>query len=227
MVDKRGIARRQILKTAASLASLPAAARADDLVPLSMLRPGTPMRPYGEPSGHEAPVKRILTPAYPEISPPTGSSRTPLHQLEGIITPSGLHYERHHNGVPDIDPAEHRLLLHGLVNRPLEFSMEALSRYPRVSRIAKVEVSSDGGRNWTEAELPGPVLPQCLARFRLAWNWDGAPALLQSRATDEDGHVQPTRAEWVARFAPGQGYHYNAIQSWQVADDGTVYNVHA
>lgn len=367
------------------------------------------MRPYGTPSPREADVKRILTPAYPDLMPGIGSSRTPLHLLDGIITPSGLHYERHHDGVPEIDPATHRLLVHGLVRRPLEFSIAALMRYPRVSRfaflecagnsggnaapeppqtsagaihgllscsewtgvplkyvldeagistdagwllaeggdasnmsrsipleaayrhgvlalfqngeklrpeqgyplrllmpgwegnlnvkwlhrlklmrspaytreetskytelqrdgvarafdlimpaksvilspsvgmtlpekglyeisgiawsgygrIAKVEVTTDSGQNWRPVELSSPALPQCLTRFRLDWDWDGEPALLQSRAVDEYGNGQPTRAAWMAQFAPGQGYHYNAIQSWQIMSNGTVKNVYA
>src|ERR1700748_3331191 len=147
MGNKRRIARREILKTGAGLSAMPIVARADDLIPLTMLKPGTPMRLYGVPAEHEAPVKRILTPAYPEISPPTGSSRTPLHLLDGIITPSGLHYERHHNGVPNIDPTDHKLLIHGLVTRPLEFSMDALLRYPRISRIIFLECAGNSGAN--------------------------------------------------------------------------------
>jgi hypothetical protein len=58
----------------------------------------------------------------------------PLHQLQGTITPNGLHFERHHSGVPDIDPAQPELLIHGLVRRPLKFSVAALLRYPTVSR---------------------------------------------------------------------------------------------
>lgn len=408
--SKDAVPRRAVLKAgaAAGLAALSAKAHADDLVPSAMREPGSPMSTYGAPSPHEADVKRILTPAYPDISPGTGSSRTPLHLLDGIVTPSGLHYERHHDGVPDIDPAAHRLLIHGLVRRPIEFSVAALARYPRVSRlvflecagnsggntqpeppqtsagaihgllscsewtgvplryvldeagvdsdarwllaeggdasnlgrsipldaayrhailalfqngerlrpeqgyplrllmpgfegnlnvkwlhriklaksplftreetskytelqrdgiarefdlvmpaksvvlspsvgmivpgkgfyeisgiawsgygrIAKVEVTTDGGRTWAAAELADPILPQCLTRFRLDWNWDGKPALLESRAIDEFGNGQPTRAAWMAPFAPGQAYHYNAVQSWQVASDGTVKNVY-
>ena len=64
--------------------------------------------------------------------------------------------------------------------------------------IARVEVSTDGGETWTDAELQGPVLPIALTRFRLPWTWDGNPARLQSRATDDTGYVQPTIAELVA-----------------------------
>ena len=399
--------RRDILKTATALSALPLAAQAKNLIPKATTTPGAPMSGYGQPSHFEGKVKRILTPAYPDISPGTGSSRTPLHLLDGIITPSGLHYERHHNGVPDIDPAKHRLLIHGLVQHPLEFSIDALLRYPRTSRIAflecagnsgpniaatppqtsagaihgllscsewtgvplkylldeagidpsahwlvaeggdasslerslpleaayehailalfqngerlrpeqgyplrllmpgwegnlnvkwlqriklgtepvqareetskytqlqkdgiarqfdfimsvksvilrpsvgmhlpqpgfyeiagiawsghgrieKVEVTTDG-QNWTLAELRTPILPQCLVQFRLAWEWDGKAALLKSRATDEAGNTQPTRVEWIKQFSPGQGYHQNSIQGWQVEAGGSVKNTY-
>ena len=379
---------------------------ADEYIEPSMTAPGRAFTPYGMPSPHEN-VKRLL--GRPGISPGTGSSRSPLENLDGMITPSGLHYERHHNGVPDIDPKAHALLIHGLVRTPLKFTMEALQRYPRVSRIcfvecggnsggnagpqppqlsaggihglvscsewtgvalgmildeaglhpegkwilaegadaaslsrsiplreareqgilalyqngeklrpeqgypvrllmpgwegnlnvkwlhrikvtdaptmtrdetskytqslrdgkarqfnfimpvksvitrpcgtmtmngpgyyeisgiawsghgkiARVEISFDGGRTWSDAELPGPVLPQALTRFRLPWQWDGKPAVLQSRSTDEAGHVQPTRAAWKEPFAPGQFYQYNAIQRWQVDADNTVRNIYA
>ena len=86
---------------------------------------GVHMRPYGHRSPYEKPVRiiRELT-----ASKGTGSSRTPLQDLYGIITPSALHYERHHAGVPDIDPAQHSLLIHGLVENPLVFSMDTLTR---------------------------------------------------------------------------------------------------
>src|SRR3984957_10133754 len=104
------------------------------------------------PSPHEADVKRLLRP--PGICPGPGGSDTPLEQLEGIITPSGLHYERHHNGIPDIDPATHRLLIHGLVKNPLEFSMDSLMRYPRISAMHFMECGGNSGGN------SGPTPPQ-------------------------------------------------------------------
>ncbi|HWY61334.1 MAG TPA: sulfite dehydrogenase [Rhizomicrobium sp.] len=379
---------------------------ADDYITPAMRTPGRPFTAYGMPASYEAGVKRIVTP--PGISPGTGVSRTPLEMLEGIITPSGLHYERHHNGVPDIDPAAHRLAIHGLVKTPLEFSMDALMRYPRISRmhfmecggnsgansgptpsqqtaggihgllscsewtgvalgplldeagvmptgtwllaesgdaaglsrsvplaeahaqgilalfqngerlrpeqgypvrllmpgwegnlnikwlhrlkvttgpmmtkdetskytqlqadgrarqfnflmpvksvitrpsggmtmqgagyyeisgvawsghgaIAKVEVSRDSGATWVAAEMPGPVLPKCLTRFRLPWDWDGKTTVLMSRATDDAGNVQPVRSVWIAQFKPGQGYQNNSIQSWQVGADNSVKNTY-
>lgn len=402
--------RRKFLKTAIAgsagvAATLPA--RADEYITPAMTTPGRPFSGYGMPSPHEAGVKRITRP--PGISPGTGASDSPLEHLEGIITPNGLHYERHHNGVPDIDPATHKLLIHGLVNKPLEFSVDALLRYPRHSaihflecggnsgalggpqpiqasvgtihgllscaewtgvklgmlldeagvqpegkwilaesgdaaslsrsiplaeaheqgilalyqngerirpeqgypvrllmpgwegnlnikwlhrikvtdgptmtkdetskytqslkdgkarqfnfiqpvksvitrpsggmtmngpgyyeisglawsghgKITKVEVSMDKGATWVEAEMPGPVLPKCLTRFRLPWEWNGQPVVLQSRSTDEAGNVQPNREQWKAPYSVAQFYQCNIIQCWQVGADNTVKNVYA
>jgi sulfane dehydrogenase subunit SoxC len=91
-------------------------------------------------------------------------------------------------------------------------------------RIARVDVSTDGGTNWKEARLQQPILTKCLTRFRLSWNWDGTPSLLQSRAVDETGYVQPTRAQLVHVRGLYSSYHCNAIQTWQVAQDGAVTN---
>jgi sulfane dehydrogenase subunit SoxC len=402
--------RRELLKaglTGAGLAAASTIAQAQDYITPAMTTPGRPFSGYGMPAPYEAGVKRLV--GTPGISPGTGSSRTPLEMLEGIITPSGLHYERHHNGIPDIDPATHRLLIHGLVERPLEFSLDALMRYPRTSQIhflecggnsgansgpnpaqltaggihgllscsewtgvalgplldeaglkpegkwviaesgdaanisrsiplaeahahgllvmfqngerirpeqgypvrllmpgwegnlnikwlhrlkvttmpgmtkdetskytqlqtdgkarqfnfimpvksvitrpsggmtmqgagyyeisgvawsghgaiTRLEVSLDGGKSWTDAEMPGPVLPRALTRFRLPWEWDGNPTTIMSRATDDAGNVQPTHAEWMKQFTPVQGYQNNGIQCWQIGADNSVKNTYA
>lgn len=92
-------------------------------------------------------------------------------------------------------------------------------------RIRRVDVSADGGRNWRTARLETPVLPKALTRFNLAWTWEGAPALLQSRAIDETGYVQPTLAQLRAVRGTRSIYHNNAIQTWEVAPGGEVSNV--
>lgn len=369
--------------------------------------PGTGMSESGPPSRHESHVKRVNVGSRPGTTG-AGSSRTPLEHLDGIITPSRLHFERHHSGIPDIDPDRHRLVIHGLVDRPLKFSVEALSRYPTVSRIQflecsgnsgamfapepvqgpaseihglvsgsewggvplsallddvgirpearwviadgadaammsrsvpldkilddaivalyqngerlrpsngyplrlflpgwegnmcvkwlrtlkltdrpamtkdetskysdlrhdgiaelftfpmgvkslitspspglslgaagvyqvsgiawsgggrirRVEVSADGGRSWADAALDEHVLPKCLTRFRSPWRWNGGPAVLMSRAIDESGSVQPTRAAVLEGKASNAFYHFNGIQAWQVGADGEVRNVY-
>jgi sulfane dehydrogenase subunit SoxC len=412
------IDRRTFLARGAGIAGAAAAgmtattARAADDAPLAILKwmqaPGAPFRGYGMPSRFEEPVKRTFPRPYGDLAPGTGPSFTPHEALEGTITPSGLHFERHHNGVPDIDSAQHRLLIHGLVRKPLVFTVSALLRYPMVSRICfiecsgnsnrnlvpkplqipcgalhgliscsewtgiplsllleeagieggakwllaegadsaamsrsipiekafgdamialyqngerlrpeqgypvrlllpgwegnmsvkwlrrikatdgptqtkdetskytdpmpdgkarqftfamevksvitrpssgmtmqgtglyeisgiawtgagritRVEVSTDGGASWKEAALQGQSLPLSLVRFRIPWEWNGVPAMLQSRATDEKGQVQPPRKSWVAEFAPDIRFHNNSIITWAVNADGRVQNVY-
>lgn len=90
-------------------------------------------------------------------------------------------------------------------------------------RIARVDVSTDGGRTWTMAELQEPVLPKAHTRFRLMWQWDGKAATLMSRATDETGYTQPRLAEFRRARGAGTDFHFNAIRAWQVEPDGRVY----
>jgi sulfane dehydrogenase subunit SoxC len=377
-------------------------------IPPSMKVPGAGMSEYGSPAKYESKVTRTLIRSQPGTTG-SGASRTPLESLEGMITPSGLHCERHHSGVPEIDPAQHRLLVHGLVKRPLVFTVDALLRYPMVSRIhflecsgnsqllyqpappnvtvgqahglvscsewtgvplrvlleeagvdrsagwilaegadaaamsrsipmakamddallalfqngerlrpengypvrlflpgwegnmsvkwlrrlkvvsapvmtkdetsrytdlqadgkslmftypmevksvitrpshgmtvpgpglhqisgvawsgsgtiRKVDVSMDGGRTWMDAPLVAPVLPRAVTRFRLAWRWDGTPAVLKSRATDDTGAVQPERDAFIAEHGHNAIFHWNGIQAWSVAANGEVKHVYA
>ena len=388
-------------ETAAELPAMPPE------TPPWMKTPGSPFTNYGRPSPHEKKVIRWITSN--QSSPGNGVSWTPLQDLEGAITPNGLHFERHHNGVPAIVPEQHRLLIHGLVARPLTFTVDDLLRYPMMSRlcfvecggnsnagwnprplqaraghlhglascsewsgvplsvlldeagidrtqatwlyaegadaaavgasipvakafddafvalyqngerlrpengypmrllipgwegvthikwlrrlkataepmmsrdetskyteltpdgtarqftfvmdaksvitapspgkkmqgpglyqitglawsgrgrIVRVEVSADGGASWAEAELQEPVLPHCFTRFRIPWQWKGAPAVLQSRAVDETGSMQPTREALVAARGSHGYFHYNAIVSWLVSDKGKVSHVY-
>ena len=379
------------------------------VVPDWQRRPGAEAMspPYGAPSRFEASVVRRARQG--GAQPPTrlaAWSVTPLQNLSGIITPNGLHYERHHAGVPTINPAEFRLIVHGLVERPLIFTIDDLTRFPSVSRIhfiecsgnsspiwgepkpeltvqdthgllscaewtgvplatvlsevgvkpeakwllaeggdaaamtrsvpiekalddamlaysqngerlrpeqgyplrlllpgyegnanvkwlrriklgaapfqtreetskytmvmpdhtirqfnfvmeaksvitapsggqslnalgfyeisglawsgagkiARVEVSVDGGASWRDAALQEPILPKCLTRFRFPWRWEGGSALLASRATDETGAVQPSREALLKQRDARSYYHNNAIQTWRVAAEGAVTN---
>ena len=97
--------------------------------------------------------------------------------------------------------------------------------------IRRVEVSTDNGRTWKDAELQGPVLPKAHTRFGFAWNWGGEEAVLMSRSTDEHGQVQPSLVElgkiWDvdANYLRTHGLgHANAIRPWKVTADGSVYN---
>ena len=414
-IETRG--RRQFLTRGAKAAGAIAAgsvaamqnASAQVSGPEWMRQPGSPSKGYGQPSKFEEKVQRVWGTGYPTVSPETGASRTPLQSLNGSITPSGLHFERHHNGVPEVDPSKHELIIHGMVRQALVFSVKDLLRYPMVSRvhfiecagnsgantlptapqqtiqtihglfsntewtgiplstlleeagidpqsswllaegadaaamsrsfplskgmgdamlalyqngerirpeqgypmrlllpgyqgnmsvkwlrclkvtnepmhtkdetskytnllpdgkaqqfffvlgvksiithpsgattmpgrgfyeisglawsgagrIVKVEVSTDGGASWREAKLDGQPQSKAAVRFRFPWDWSGSPALLQSRATDEDGHVQPSRSAWTATYSAANRFHNNMIQTWSVAADGSVNNVYA
>lgn len=408
------LTRRALLRGAVALGAGGAfSARAGDAhLPAarpSQQTPGRGPTRRGEPSRHETAVERTPYVRYGSLAPGNGGSFTPLQRLQGIITPSALHFERHHHGVPDIDPASHRLVLHGMVGQPLAFDVERLLRYPMTSRILflecsgnsfpdtqdappqvtcgqihglvscsewtgvplallleeagvdpearwivaegadavtmhrsiplekalddclvalfqngerlrpeqgyplrlivpgwegnvsvkwlhrvkvvdapvqardetshytdplpdgralqftfemgvksvithpspgwvlqgpgyydisglawsgagrieRVELSADGGQSWADAELQGTALPLAFQRFRLAWEWDGAPVSLMSRATDERGRVQPARDAWLAAYGAKQRYHYHAIQVWRIDDLGEVTNAYA
>ena len=89
-------------------------------------------------------------------------------------------------------------------------------------RITGVDVSVDGGRTWTAAEVNGPALPHAHTRFQHMWQWNGRAATLMSRATDETGYLQPTLAEYRRVRGPGTDYHFNAIRSWTVDAAGVI-----
>jgi sulfane dehydrogenase subunit SoxC len=367
---------------------------------------GVTEKPYGVPSPFEKHVVRRHV-EWLTATEQSSVNFTPLAELDGIITPSGLCFERHHAGVPEIAPDQHRLIIHGMVERPLIFTMDDLVRFPSTSRIhflecpanggmewkgaqmdgcqfthgmvhccewtgvglsillaeagvraeakwmlaegadgaamtrsipldkalddclvcyaqngerirpeqgypvrllvpgwegnvnvkwlrrlklgdrpwhhreetskytdlmpdgtarqftfvmeansvvtfpcpekplkfgrgfyevrglawsgrgrvRRVDVSFDGGDNWHTAQLQEPVHSKALTRFRLPWPWNGAPALVQSRAIDDSGYVQPTIEQLRAVRGVNSIYHKNAQQTWRVNPDGTVNNV--
>jgi sulfane dehydrogenase subunit SoxC len=92
-------------------------------------------------------------------------------------------------------------------------------------KVKRVDVSVDGGRNWRTARLETPVLGKCLTRFNIDWAWNGGPCVLQSRAMDETGYVQPKINQLREVRGRRSIYHNNAIQSWQVDESGEVRNV--
>jgi sulfane dehydrogenase subunit SoxC len=92
-------------------------------------------------------------------------------------------------------------------------------------KVKRVDVSMDGGKNWKTARLESPVLPKCSTRFNIDWVWDGSPTILQSRAVDETGYVQPKINELREVRGTRSVYHNNAIQSWKLAASGELSNV--
>ncbi|MBI3699875.1 MAG: sulfite dehydrogenase [Afipia sp.] len=115
---------------------------------------GVDKHPYGMPSKFEKNVIRRDV-AWLTASAESSVNFTPLHALDGIITPSGLCFERHHSGIAEIDPAQHRLMINGLVDKPLVFTMDDIKRMPRVNKIYFLECAANSGMEWRGAQLNG------------------------------------------------------------------------
>ena len=115
---------------------------------------GVDARPYGSPSEFESHVVRRNVP-WLTADATSSVNFTPLHELDGIITPSGLCFERHHGGIAEIDPAKWRLMINGLVETPLVFTLEDLLRFPRVNRVHFLECAANSGMEWRGAQLNG------------------------------------------------------------------------
>jgi sulfane dehydrogenase subunit SoxC len=151
---------------------------------------GTPITRYGERSEFEKSGRLLSTRTYMEEA----SSRTPLQDSHGMITPSSLHFERHHAGVPKIDPAAHELLIHGLVDRPMIFTVDELKRLPSVSRIYFLECSGNSGTSWRPSPQPsvqaGHGLTSCS-------NWVGVPLAILFKETG----IKPEGMWFVAEGA--------------------------
>jgi sulfane dehydrogenase subunit SoxC len=129
---------------------------------------GKPLSAYGERSPFEKNARLVGAGKNPEI----GSTRTPLQDSYGILTPASLHFERHHSGVPRIDPAAHRLLLHGMVERPLILTMDDIRRLPSVSRIHFIECAGNSGSEWGPKTAPDAQRAHGLASCS---EWTGVP----------------------------------------------------
>ena len=92
-------------------------------------------------------------------------------------------------------------------------------------KVREVHVSTDGGANWQKAQLHEPILSKALTRFSIPWHWDGKPALVESRVIDETGYVQPTIGQLRKIRGSNSIYHNNSIQTWQIKQDGSVFDV--
>jgi len=136
---------------------------------------GVAVSPYGSRSRFERAARYVNTNT--KVPLEEAVSRTPLHDTYGIITPSSLHFERHHSGVPDIDPATHTLTIHGLVDRPLVFTVDELKRLPSVSRIYFLECSGNGLTEWRGGEPDA----QRIHGLTSCSEWTGVPVALLLR----------------------------------------------
>src|SRR5439155_9005366 len=150
--------------------------------------PGTNVPAYGVPSRFEKSVARTLS--NPNGEPRTQHGRTPHHLLQGTSTPNGLHFVISHAGDADIDPDKHRLVIHGLVRQPLLFTLDALARYPMVSRIGFVECGGNSAPLFSNEPLQENV--QALHGLASCSEWTG---VLLSTLLEESG-IDP-KAKWV------------------------------
>jgi sulfane dehydrogenase subunit SoxC len=181
--------------------------------PVTMKTPGAPFSAYGMPSHWRQSIKRSI--ANPPGRPGTGVSRTPLEFLEGSITPTGLHFERHHNGVPDIDPDRHQLYIHGLVKRPLAFSLDALMRYPMESHVRFVECAGNSGG--LAAAEPAQQGAGNLHGLVSCSEWTGVPlgVLL------EEAGVDP-RAKWMLAEGADAAGMSRSVPLWKGLQDAMI-----
>ena len=231
-----GHGRRGFLK-AATLGSAAAVLRPAELVGQQRGRSlGGGVGGYGERSPFEGTLRRVRASRYEQAA----GSLTPLQDLHGSLTPSALHFERHHAGIPEIDPSEHRLLIDGLVDRPLVFTMDELRRLPAVTRVYFIECSGNGRVKWTPArpetdaqaafgmtscsEWTGVPLSVLLpaAGVRAEARWlvaEGADACRMTRSVPLDKALEDTLVAYGQNgeaLRPAQGYPLRLlIPGWE------------
>lgn len=172
-------------------------------------RLGKPMSQYGERSPFEK-ASRSTPPKTPE----SGSTRTPLADCYGTITPPSLHFERHHSGVPTIDPAQHRLMIHGLVSRPLILTVDEIRRLPSITQVHFVECSGNGSSEWGEKTAATAQASHGLASCS---EWTGVSlALLLAEAG-----IQP-EAKWLLADGADACHMQRSVPIHKALDDAMI-----
>jgi sulfane dehydrogenase subunit SoxC len=174
---------------------------------------GAAVSPYGSRSRFEKTARYFNQNT--KVPLEEASSRTPLHDTYGIITPSSLHFERHHSGVPEIDPSTHTLTIHGLVDRPLVFTVDELKRLPSISRIHFLECSGNSGTEWRGGSTESDV--QRLHGLTSCSEWTGVALAMLLR---ECG-VQPN-ATWILAEGADASKHARSIPIKKAMDDAMV-----
>jgi sulfane dehydrogenase subunit SoxC len=187
LLHRRVLLRTGLLAASAAGSAAAASEKIGDNLPEWMRKPGRDFSGYGQPAKYQESWVRTSA---NNPGRPKSSSRTPLHMLEGTITPSGLHFERHHNGIPDIDPNKHELIIHGMVKRPLAFSLDTLMRYPKETHVRFLECSGNSGAFGNA--VPAQAVAGDLNGLLSGSEWTGVRL---STLLDEAG-VQPG-AKWV------------------------------
>lgn len=166
-MGKKKITRRALMAGAATAVTA-SALRAQQAAEDPSKVQGELARELGERSPFETPKRTFFSPA-------RSSSNTPLQDLEGIITPADLHFERHHAGIPQIDPDRYSLLIHGMVERPRVFTLAELKRFPARSMVRFLECSGNGFRAWANPSANREESPQEIDGLTSTSEWVGVP----------------------------------------------------
>ena len=173
-----------------------------------------PASEYGMPSKFEAHVARRRTDVLVNRQNFSDWSMTPLHQQHGTVTPNGLIYERHHSGVPEINPDEHRFAIHGMVRQPLVFTMSDLMKYPSVSRFYFMECSGNGLTDWLKSA--SKTVQQSHGMLACA-QWTGVPV---STLLQEAGALPG--ATWALAEGADGAAHARSIPMQKMLDDALI-----
>jgi len=215
--SRPSLTRRTVLRQAVvggAVLAVPAQAAPLE-VPRWTSEPGGPFQSYGQPSQWEASVSRSVALPYADIAPGIGTANTPLERLEGTITPNGLHFIRAHAGIPQVDPALHRLVIHGMVRQPLSFDAATLLNYPMVTRTCFIECAG----NSYQHSLSQPrqmELGDVHGLFSTA-QWTGVPL---SVLLDEAG-IDP-RSNWLLVEGADAVALSRSLPVWKAVQDSFV-----
>jgi sulfane dehydrogenase subunit SoxC len=192
------------------------AAMADPLpIPASNQVMGAPLvAAYGMPSKYEANVIRRRSDVLVNRQQFSDWSMTPIQSTPGIVTPNGLFFERHHNGVPDINPDTHKLVVHGMVSKPLVLTMSDLMRYPTVTRFHFMECSGNGLTDWLK---PASKTVQQTHGLLSCAQWTGVPL---SWVLDEAG-IDP-KATWIVAEGADASGHLRSLPLNRILDEAML-----
>jgi len=210
--------RRLLLKGLLGTSVLVASTRAvSDGPRIMMPKPGRRAELYGMPAAAELErTNRVAIPPQMNADAPLRSLHfTPLDQLRGTYTPAGLHFELSHQGIPDINPSQHKLVIHGLVDRPLRFSLESLERYAMVTRSHFLECSGNTTTSWKN---PAPNFPIAFSHGLLsASEWVGVPLAMLL----EEAGMLP-QAKWIIAEGADAGSLSRSIPIEKALDDSMI-----
>src|SRR5262245_63312027 len=177
------------------------------------LAPGVPIPPYGQPSKFEQKVVRTLS--NPKLEPRGSAARTPHHLLTGTITPNGLHFVIARGGETEIDPDKHRLVIHGLVKQPMVYTLDALHRYPMVSRISFVECGGNSAPLFSKDPIQANV--QALHGLVSCAEWTG----IKLATLLEETGIDP-KAKWLIAEGADASHLSRSVPLTKGLDDAMI-----